>query len=180
MAWPLDANDVVYSGEQIVPDTNLNEIQERIVDIHRERSQTFWPTVCEMPLSVPSWTPQGGTTPEWGCITAGETLWIPVSLPPGSVIKQVVVKVYLAAATGLFVRLDKVQANFASGTTAPAFTNVEAPASPTGTGAWNVVDMPTLSHTVAFGEIYLVRVGDPDAGDMCAGALVVFEPFTPT
>ena len=134
MAWPLDANDVVYSGEQIVPDTNLNEIQERIVDIHRERSQTFWPTVCEMPLSVPSWAPQGGTTPEWGCITGGETLWIPVSLPPGSVIKQVVVKVYLAAATGLFVRLDKVQANFASGTTAPAFTNVEAPASPTGHG----------------------------------------------
>jgi hypothetical protein len=66
--------------------------------------------------------------------------------------------------------------------TVPSFFNLAAPAASSG-GAptWEIIDLAAgLPVTLGSEEILLVRIGSAAVGDMVAGALVTYQPLTPT
>jgi hypothetical protein len=184
MAWPFDAIFKAFVFQTPIPYEVLNEVQERIVDLHRDKTQVFWPGTFEnegagVDADELSWCAAASLNPEMTCLADDRDLWVPISLPRGAVIKQIDVKVYVLAATGLYVRLDRQDCQFDNSTTQPTFSNIEAPAAP-GSSGWHTVSMPGLSYTVAGDDMYLVRIGGASAGDRCSGAQVTYQPITPT
>lgn len=190
MGWPNDARHFTFGKGLWVPSVTLNEMEDRIVDLHRERTRVFWPSAFECETAgtgLMGWVPQGGVLPWFGCLYADKSLWIPISFQVGVVVKAVDVKVYKTA-DGIRAYLDKVDIQTdGTATTAPTFSNLSAPAASSG-GApcWEVIDLSSgLPVTLAADEVLLVRLGPgsggaPAVGDMCAGANVTFEPITPT
>jgi len=184
MGWPNDARYKTAAPGLPVPSATANEVQDRIVDIYRDKTKVFWPTNFENQTGADymSWTPVGGggSLPEMGCLEASRKLWVPLPLRAGSIIKQIQTKVYLTTA-GLAINIIKQDIQIGNPTSPPVRTLLLSPSTPSGTPPyWTTITVSGLSYSVGQNEIYMVEVNSAAAGDRCSGTLVTFEPLTPT
>ena len=184
MAWPVDDRDYDFSVLGQVPASTLNEIQDRIIDLHRSRTRVFWPTVAECEVGATglmAWTPASSILPYLTCLYADRDLWIPIHLDETAIITDITAKVYKTA-DGICAKVDKLDCVFDTDAGVPVFSNLAGPAASVG-GAptWEVIDLSSpCPFTLAVDEMIFVKITTPDVGDHCAGAQVMYQPLTPT
>ena len=182
MAWPLDALDITYVADRDVPSDNLNEIQQRIVDLHAVHQVTFFNGVSQG--NPPDWTQAAGLPEQgWEAVGAGGRLLIPIQLHgQNHIIDEVRVKYYIAAAVGLTIDLTLIDGKYDAAATDPTAAGVGATHTSAG-GApadWRVAEWTALAQTVDDESFLVVRIANHDIGDRVLGAQVQFQPITPT
>lgn len=190
MAWPIDAKDVTYAPLTPVPSDNLNEIQDRIVDLHRVRKRVFFDGFPAIDgSSNPAWGVQSSRL-TWDCKAGGATsyLTIPIQFQgQDAIVVSVEVKYRIATAVGLQLALYEVDHHFDVAATAPALNIIgsvftSSGGSPPdwrihdGTGTW----AGSLPVTISEEESLILAVADPDLGDEISGVWVEYQPITPT
>lgn len=185
--WPLDARYATAAPQGVVPSSLLNELQDRVVDLHRQREATF---IAGAPQGV-----AGGSGREvaweledaagvfyWACYVADKYLTIPLYLPEMVQVIEIRAKVLIQTAEGISCKLYKLEqsATGTGATTPPASTLVETrtpwASSPP---EWHA---PVFSGSVPFevgdGELYVVRFETPNVADGVGGVRVIYEPIT--
>lgn len=184
MAWPIDDRYETMAAGGRVPAAMLNAMQDRIVDVHRERTKIFFRFNCEAQTAgaVGAWTVQGSTYAMAIANESNKDLFIPIELPEGSIINSVTVKLQVASSAGIRAYFGKMNTKHSDATGTPTWSAITSPAASGGAGPrWEVVDVsPGSPATVAADELYFVRIGSNTINDMFAGVQVTYEPFTPT
>lgn len=186
MAWPLDAKDHTFSALGQVPSDTLNEVQDRIVDLHRDRTIMVSSYFCETDgANLPSWTQH--TTEPWFTCRAAYSLSGRIGLPHGSIVKSVKVKLWLDAATGMKLDLYADDTNMAVSATVPTALSIGDQLAPTYSvaAAWFTAEWSTgvagfTDWTVPADNCLRVLIDDPDASDRISGIQVTYQPITPT
>lgn len=181
MAWPNDARDKSYSALTSVPASNLNEIQDRVVDLHRDRDITFRGGFAEDTFwELDDVDARFG----WDCIatSAGaDALEIPFIFRTSVIVSRVRVKFFMNAVTVMTLQVFERDLELAVAATAPSgvaiATQNESGGAPPD---WRVHDFAGLSHTIAVDSSLSLLVSNPTVGNRIAGCVVTFQPVTPT
>ena len=174
MVWPYDAVPTVYAPLMPVESDDLNELLERVVDVHRERKITL--VLAMDNTGTNQWTWMGTA---WVAVSAA-TITFPIQVPTGWRLKNARVKCQSNGAVGFVLGLYAYSAKFDSAGTAPA---VEAAldSDVLVTSGWAILDLtPAATELATNDRIFLVTVAAGQAGDIVAGIRVTFEPITPT
>jgi hypothetical protein len=183
MAWPDDAKDITYAADVVVPSDNLNEIQDRIVDLHRSRTMVILGAYPDLDgAQNPCWEFQTGASNYWLCdVAQGLTFLIRGIV--GYRLSDVEVKYYGGGAGTPAIDLYKIDQNFDSATTAPARGSAIATQYATAhNGAWANCSLTPTSppETLAADNIFMIDLVPGQIGDRCGGIRVTFLPLTPT
>jgi hypothetical protein len=188
--WPFDAKNVVYGVNVPVPSSNLNAIQDRIVDAHRIRNKVIFNAAPNLsgasPTAIPGWFCIGGghgggvVQPSWRCQDAASGLVIPIELPVAAKIWTVQVKYELNAAAGIAFDLISECPYFDTHATDPAGTLLGT-VSPGGVGPdVETIDIIATPHEIVNDDICYVLIHSADVGDDIFGIRVHYTPITPT
>lgn len=187
MAWPIDTKHTVFAAQVPVPSDCLNEMQDRIVDLHSARSRTFINGISRVDVSDnPCWEYAGGSSPYvgWENINGGGELIVNAQFEGLNVVlpaNGVKVKWYIATAVGLVAKLYLMDAQFGASGTVPTRSLLDTITSSGGSPPdWRVETFTFSEQTLDEDQWLAVEFSDPDAGDMVAGVRVNFEPVTPT
>lgn len=202
MAWPTDAFHTALTANQPVPSDLLNEMQERIIDLHAERKLVVADLipVWDATAGNPYWTRADATDePSWGYlggyVGAGYTAYFEVRLDgpdvagnsDGAIVTSLTLKGFNNHATtpGFFTfDVYKVAHSFGAATTAPAKGSVLAQFV-TSTHditqqQWGTPTLGSLAITVQDDERLLIGVGSAGTiGDLIAGLQVTYKRLTP-
>jgi len=192
MTWPIDAIDVNYAAGMHVPSANLNQIQNRIVDLHRLRQEVRVTAVSGVDSSInPSWAPDS-VNPEQGWAPRGgpggdTALYFWIRARAGAQLAMVEIKYYNADPTLAAVNtaaLYSVDARFSSGATIPSKTTLVAPTA-FGNGAltWTTLTLtPAAADELGDDHTWLVVISGymHPYDDRVAGVRVKIQPITPT
>ena len=193
MAWPYTAPDRIYSANMEVTSDNLNEIQERIVDLHRDRTivltEGFATWYAAGPS--PSWIRLAGFYEQgYVSLVAATDLVFPVVVPipttgtNGAVIKSYSVKWYNnnASADKPNVVLYSTDGLYVADASAPsAMTSLSdmAAVADIGGNAWGKRTVSGLSLTTnAEGIAFLIVCTCTNVGDKVAGVEITYQPIT--
>ena len=180
MAWPFDARHKTYTALTHIQSATLNELQDRVKEIYGGGSEWFFINGFGEKAAAsdePRWLLDDGN-PEygWKALSAGGQLIIPLVFPTRTIITEVKVKVFIAAAVGLTARLYKVSHKRAAAATAPTRALVGGGYTSAGgapadwrvgvvaTGVTEVVDPIT--------DYCHVEIANHDANDLVAGVFV--------
>ncbi len=180
MAWPIDAILRTYAALSQVFSDDLNAIQNRIVDLHRERAVPIvW--AAKEATGTLGWTFDTAQA-EYGhiCVTAASTLVGLINLPNGAKLKSVSVKVRNDGAASMVGNLYEVDHKIGNSTTAPAKGSTLATDAAAGSAAWDVIVLNPTDHEVADYTQLIVEITAASADDMVAAGYAVYEPITPT
>lgn len=183
MAWPIDTRDESYTALTAVPSDNLNEIQDRIIDIHNVRSRTFINGMVESVGGASGWDYNHAAPRGWVNVNAGRLL-IPIafkSLNPIIQANGVSVKYYISAAVGLDMELFLCDAQFGAAATVPTSSSLDSYTSTGGSPPdWRITTFSFSAQALDEDQYLAVVFTNPDAGDIVAGVKVEFQPITPT
>lgn len=182
MAWPNDAVLNTYSPGQQVRSADLNDWQNRIVDLHRDRYRHVTSWRKEVNADVDGWKVTGGPGEEtgWICQVANDVLWGFIDLPDGAILKEVDVGVNTITDTGLTVRVVREDMNWDAGSyVGPSAPTLLGSGNPTGTTD-EIVSVTAIAHTVTDQNLYFLTITSADVGDVVHGARFLYEPITPT
>jgi len=181
MAWPIDAIIRTYGALSQVFSSDLNAIQNRIVDLHRPRIVPITAATPEAPLGVWGWVfdnvvPVNG----WMCVTVASPLVIGIPIPDGAKLKKVQIKVYSSGAASIEAHLYELDHKIEAATTAPVNGSSLAYDAAAGSAAWDTLLLDlTDQEMVDYCQI-IVRVTTPSPGDQVAAVYATYEPITPT
>jgi len=181
MAWPIDAILRTYGALSQVFSADLNDIQNRIVDLHRTRIVPISTGLPKAPLGVLEWSfdsdqPEFG----WTCITAGGDLQFPIPIPDGCKLKAVRVKVRNNAAASLVADLYEIDHKIEAATTAPTIGGSLANDVSAGGAAWDTLLLDLADQEMVDYRQVVVELTAASAGDQVAAVYATYEPITPT
>lgn len=188
--WPEDARDVSYSANQVVPSDNLNEIQDRIVDLHRQH------VILLREAEIEEWDSGSGhyrmgwrlagSNPEWGweCQNNGEEIRFPLAglrTETNPVrISRVRLKVYNSGTPAMVANLYKMDMQFDAAATAPALGSSLASDTAT-TANWEVLELtPASPIELTADALVMVCVTSAVAAERIAAVEVTLLPIKPT
>lgn len=188
MTWPQDDRHYAFAALSPVPADTLNEMQDRIVDLHRERKLIVDAYSTELDGSnLPAWV-TATANPWFICRAAGFGLCARARFPHGAIIKEIHAKVYLASASGMTIDIYQDDTNMAVAATTPtsiSLGNQLTPA-PGGYPTWDVASWTDgvngFSETTIPNDS-MIRVlfdNNPSTSDLVGGVQIVYEPITPT
>jgi hypothetical protein len=181
MAWPYDDRSYDFTPLGPVPSDDLNEIQDRIIDLHTDRSIAL---VSAFPGRVAATDAFGwymsNLNGQWYCAVADISLMLYGSLPSAAIIKSVHVKWKLAAADGMLLDAFVDNHNYVTADGAPTEASLGAQKAATAASwpKWGVSEWTGLSYTIGAGESIRVVASAPDVDDLITGVKVVFTPLT--
>ncbi len=190
MAWPLDDRDHDFTPLARVPSSTLNEMQDRIVDVHRERSRIIASYGCITgATNLPTWY-NSPTGLYWQCREAGATFGLvgSLSLPNGAVVTGIDAKIHLQSASGLTIEPFKLTSNMATAKLAAAAVSLGTIQTPTiGSGYPDQTEVTWSDGVNGFsdwqcttGDLLCVVFLDPDVQDRVEAVQVTYEPLTST
>lgn len=183
MAWPEDAKDVTYAALVEVTSDNLNEIQERIVDLHRSRTKVITSAIPEFNQAgsyETAW--EWSANAYWDCYVA-LSLYFFIEGISGYRLSDVEVKYYGGGASAPAIDLYKSDQNFDSSTTAPALGAAIATQYATAqNGVWVTASMTPTSPPESLGadNVFILDLVPGQINDRCGGIRATFLPLTPT
>ncbi len=197
MAWPYDAKDVTYAANSEVPSTNLNAIQERIVDLYEDYTIVQVEAESEHDgVGHPYWVidpanPEEGYGKNVGSgasIGSGD-LYFFIKARVGFVLKEARIKYYNGHATNastLQFNIYKPDLNFDISANGPSLGAALSTSAQYGNlkETWATVAVTGLTITVAAGEtIVLVHSGmmshaTDGSSDRVAGVQLTVQPLT--
>jgi hypothetical protein len=179
MAWPYDAVKTTYGSLQPVASADLNDWQNRIVDLHRERKISLLTGIPENDASHhPYWD---YVSLFWWVANAAAHIVFPIPCQSGFRLKNVHVKYYGGGAAAPTIGLYGYSANFDASATAPASEAALATYTTASNGAWvSAALTPAATELAGVDRTFFVDVLAGQSSDRIAGIRATFEPITPT
>lgn len=159
-----------------------NEIQDRVVDLHRPRILPITQAcVKEDAGGVGEWyfdtdAPEAG----WTCVVANGVLVIPLEIPDGCELERVYIKVRSNAAASMVADLYEINHNVEAATTAPSKGSSLATDSAAGLGAWDTLSLDLTDQEMVDFRQVIVEITAASAADQVAAVYARFLPITPT
>ena len=186
MVWPYDAIDNTYGALDPVLSANLNQIQNRVVDLHRDYEVIYMEAMTQlnagMTWSIVKTQEQSG----WQARIGAEPIYFMCRHQTGGILESVQVKYFNNGGAPVTpdVVLFRVTPNFTVTAGNPSKTTEGTSVTVVGAGAWNVCTISGLSLTLSNDQRWLVAVGHgaqaPAAGDSVAGVRLIIQPLTAT
>lgn len=186
MAWPYDAVYQAMSAGMELASALMNEIQERIVDLHKDHTICLYEAWSDFDTSgAQNYWEIDAATPSKGyeTIATGGRLWYCFQSREGVVLKSMKVKYYNSDASPALpictAFVDDMHFDVAA--TAPSFgTAVGTVAGNVASTAWGISSVTGLSAPVLAGQKLVVVVDALKVGDFCAGVQLTVQPLTMT
>lgn len=188
MAWPYDANIRTFGALQQVPSNDLNEIQERIVDLHRVRVIDSTIGLLPTDATAAGWAYEllasisgFGYRATTGNGAGTEAMVFPIHTPDGYRLNTVEVKTYATNVGYPRFTLYGLDSKIASSATAPVPGVLSSAATPGGTG-WNTLTLtPTVTPAVITADLSVYVLADiPYINDEVIAVQANYYPITPT
>jgi hypothetical protein len=181
MAWPIDAIIRTYGALSQIFSSDLNAIQNRIVDLHRVRIVPISTGLPKAPAGVLEWS-FDSVQPEygWTCITAGGALQFPIPIPDGAKLMAVRVKVRNDGAATLVANLYEIDHKIGAATTAPTIGGSLANDVSAGAGTWDTLLLDLADQEMVDYRQVVVELTAASVGDQVAAVYATYEPITPT
>lgn len=177
MAWPFDARDTTYTAIQVVASATLNDIQNKIVDAHKD----VWLVDTGYHSEDSSaWTlgETEGFQSNAAYVDATDALRFTFAVRAGMIVREIEVKYNHDAASGLELSASATNIEFDVDATAPTSTVIVSgtvlAASP---GAWDVQRFTALAHTAETDQRITVRLDQQGNDDKVAGVRLLVQPF---
>jgi hypothetical protein len=179
MAWPIDAIIRTYAALSQVFSNDLNELQKRIVDLHRSRIVPI--TLANAKGGAGEWNfdtdaPEFG----WTCVTGAQPLVIPIPIPDGAKLKSVRVKVRNNAAASMVGDLYEITHSIEAAAVAPTIGASLANDTAAGAGAWDTLRLDLADQEMVDYRQIVCVISSPTASDSVAAVYATYEPITPT
>lgn len=182
MAWPINAIIRTYAALSQVFSDDLNEIQNRIVDLHRPRLLPITQAcIKEDAGGIGEWyfdtdAPETG----WTCVVTNGVLVLPIEIPDGAELQAVYVKVKNDSTASMVADLYEINHNIEAATTAPAKGSSLATDSAAGSGAWDTLTLDLTDQEMVDYRQVIVEITAATASDFVAAVYALYQPITPT
>jgi len=183
MAWPVDARNKSYTAGVSVPSSDLNEHQDRIVDLHRIQTVDISAGMAVDSGGVPAWF-YDSVNGYWNSIAVTGDLVIPIQLRNGgngAIIRETRIKWGRGVGVEASVLLRSVDSNIATPATAPAVSAIWGPTTPgIPISTWTTIVNLAIGKTLGPDEMLFLRVDPIGLNNKLGGVQVTYEPLTPT
>ncbi|HHE72640.1 MAG TPA: hypothetical protein ENL34_10220 [Chloroflexi bacterium] len=185
MTWPIDALLRTYTSKMQIPSADLNNFQQRIVDLHA-------PRIIPVTRALIKDYVTGGTdvalqwqydtadlTLGWTCRSNADPIIFPIPIVDGAVLATVYVKVYNSAAATLTAHAYEIDHKVEAATTVPAKSASLANDAAAGATAWDTMVLSIDQVMAAYRQI-VIEVDAATVNDRVAAVYAAYQPITPT
>lgn len=185
MAWPLDAKHTTTANDGAAHSVLFNEIQDRIVDLHRLQTVSLVAGLCDIDVSNdPAWKLSGGGAQQgWECRNTNSILLMPVEYRIGTnsaAIKQIEAKVYNTSTASIQMDLHIVDLKMSDTTTAPVMGSSEGGIAAAEDSSWEILSVSGIDVTIGSESLAVVIFTLATQADLVAAVQVDIEPLTPS
>lgn len=179
MAWPYDAKHYTFAGNLYVPSATLNEMEDRIVDLHRTRTLVLYDAYS---AESGSWVDTTHDYWQLGGYSSDAGLYFDFRAVEGMIITKVEAKVYNADGSSQTFHLAPFRGNvhFDVAATAPAWEGATDYTKSVATTAWDIITSGTVSLAITEGQKFSAKVIGVTVGDRIAGVQITYQPLTAT
>lgn len=179
MAWPYDDRHFEFASGLYVPSATLNEMEDRIVDLHRDRQLVIydgepaetgmWTDVDQEYWEVGNWSSDGG-------------IYFDVPVLQGMVMTLVEAKVYNNNDIPRPISVVPFigNAHFGTAATAPEWYGGTMHTTDVDGESWAIISSGAISLAINEGYKSRIKVIPATVGDRCAGVQVTYTPLTAT
>lgn len=177
MAWPYDERHYEFGNGVPVPSTTLNEMEDRIIDLHSDRQLVLYDAT---PAEEGMWTDVDREYWEVGDWDSDGGLYFNVPVIEGMAITKVEAKVYNNNGADMNISIVPFlgNAHFDVAGTAPEWYGGTLHTTEVTHGTWAILSSGDISIAITEGQRFRVKIVPGTIGDRCAGVQVTYRPLT--